>query len=135
MTAATLDLQEVVFAALKADAGLVAALGGARFHDLTPAGLGFPYITFGRSTSYDWSTGTEQGSEHFFSLHVWSKHRGRKEALEVMELARAALHDRDLTLAAHRLANLRLESSEVRHDEDLDAYQGTLHFRAVVEEV
>lgn len=133
MTAAALELQEAVFTALVADAALVAALGGPRFHDLTPAGLAFPYITFARATAYDWGTGTEGGSEHLFTLHVWSKHKGRKEALTLVELARAALHDRVLALATRSLVNLRLESSEVRHDEDLDAYQGTLHFRAIVE--
>lgn len=133
MTAAALELQEAVYGALAADAALVAALGGPRFHDLTPAGLAFPYITFARATAYDWGTGTESGSEHLFTLHVWSKHKGRKEALTLMDLAHAALHDRNLALATHSLVNLRLESSEVRHDEDLDAYRGTLHFRAIVE--
>ncbi|MFC6487974.1 DUF3168 domain-containing protein [Nitratireductor sp. GCM10026969] len=133
MTAATLDLQEAVFAALKQEPALVAALGGPRFHDVTPAGLGFPYVTFGRASAYDWSTGTESGSEHFFSLHVWSKHKGRREALELMELVRTVLHGRDLALSGHHLVNLRLDSAQARYDEDLSAYQGTLHFRAVVE--
>ena len=133
MTAATFDLQEAVFAALKADLALVEALGGAKFHDLTPADLSFPYVTFGRTSTYDWSTGTEAGSEHFFTLHVWSKHKGRKEALQLMELVRAALHERDLALAGHQLVNLRLEFSDMRYDEDLAVYDGSLRFRAVVE--
>ncbi|WP_163269009.1 DUF3168 domain-containing protein [Chelativorans alearense] len=133
MSAATLDLQEAVFAALTNDAALVAALGGVRFHDLTPAGLSFPYVTFGRATAYDWSTGTEEGSEHFFTLNTWSKRKGRREVLALMELVRGALHGEELGLAGHRLVNLRLESSEVRYDEDLGAYHGALHFRAVVE--
>ncbi|WP_274424864.1 DUF3168 domain-containing protein [Chelativorans sp. YIM 93263] len=134
MTAAILDLQQAVFEALKESGALVAALGGARFHDVTPANQRFPYVTFGRATAYDWSTDTETGSEHLFTLHVWSKHRGRKEALELMELAREALHDRALGLEGHHLVNLRLESSEVRFDEDLHVYDGAMRFRAVVEE-
>lgn len=134
MTSATLDLQQAVFEALKGSGALVGALGGAKFHDLTPANQRFPYVTFGRTTAYDWSTGTETGSEHFFTLHVWSKHKGRKEALELMELVRQALHDRELTLPGHQLVNLRLESSEMRFDEDLRIYDGAMRFRAVVEE-
>ncbi|MCT7376065.1 DUF3168 domain-containing protein [Chelativorans salis] len=133
MTATTLDLQEAIFSALADDAALVATLGGALFHDLTPAGLAFPYVTFGRATAYDWSTGTEEGSEHFFTLNVWSKKKGRREVLALMELVRGALHEGELGLAGHRLVNLRLETSEVRYDEDLGAYHGGLHFRAVVE--
>ena len=134
MTAATLDLQEAVFAALSADADLVGALGGAKFHDVTPAKVSFPYVTFGRTSTYDWSTGTEGGSEHLFTLHVWSKHKGRKEALELMEMVRAALHDQDRALGRHHLVNLRLEFSDMRYDEDLAAYDGSMRFRAVVEE-
>jgi len=134
MTAAALDLQEAVFAALNANSALVHALGGAKFHDITPANLSFPYITFGRTSSYDWSTGTEAGSEHFFTLHVWSKQKGRKEALSLMELVRGALHEKDLRLGSHHLANLRLDFSEMHYDEDLAVYDGSMRFRAVVEE-
>jgi hypothetical protein len=133
MTAAALDLQEAVFAALSADAGLIDALGGAKFHDVTPADLPFPYVTFGRASSYDWSTGTEEGSEHLFALHVWSKQKGRREALALMERVRAALHDRSLALAGHHLVNLRLELTELRYDADLAVHDGTMRFRAVVE--
>ena len=133
MTAAALDLQGAVFDALKADDALVAALGGAKFHDVTPADLGFPYVTFGRASVYDWSTGTETGSEHLFTLHVWSKHKGRKQALALMELVRAALHDKDLALVRHHLVSLRLEFSEMRFDEDLAVYEGSMRFRAVIE--
>ncbi|WEX07734.1 DUF3168 domain-containing protein [Chelativorans sp. AA-79] len=133
MTAATLDLQEAVFAALKADSALVTALGGAKFHDVTPANLNFPYITFGRTSTYDWSTGTEEGSEHLFTLHVWSKQKGRREALALMERVRAALHEKDLALSGHDLVNLRLEFSDIRFDEDLAVFDGSMRFRAVVE--
>lgn len=133
MTAASLELQEAVFAALAGDAALTSALGGPRFHDVAPAATGFPYITFGRATVYDWSTASEAGSEHFFTLDVWSKHKGRREALALMELVRAALHDRVLTLAGHRLANLRMESAQVSFEAKLGAYRGRLHFRAAVE--
>jgi hypothetical protein len=133
MTAAALDLQEAVFAALSSAAGLVGALGGAKLHDVTPAHLAFPYVTFGRASTYDWSTGTEEGSEHFFTLHAWSKQKGRKEVLALTELIRTALHDRSLALAGHHLVNLRLESTELRYDADLAVYDGAMRFRAVVE--
>ena len=74
----------------------------------------FPYITFGRTSVYDWSTGTESGTEQLFTLHVWSKSKGKKEMLEIMELARETLHDAALDLDGHRLVNLRLEFSEAQ---------------------
>lgn len=133
MTAAALDLQEAVFAALASDTALTAAFGGANFHDLTPSGLAFPYVTFGRASAFDWSTGTEEGSEHLFTLHVWSKAKGRREALTLMEKVRAALHCKDLALTGRQLVNLRLQSTDLKFDEDLSGFDGAMHFRAVVE--
>ena len=51
-----------------------------------------------------------------------------------MELVSARLKDAALALDEHRRANLRLEFSESRYDEDVSAYHGLLRFRAVIEE-
>jgi len=135
MTASAIDLQRAIFKALSEDAALVAALGGPRIYDPAPANVAFPYITFGRTSTYDWSTGTEIGSEHLLTLHFWSKAQGKAEAAELMELARQALGDGELAMERQRLVNLRLEFSEIRFDEDLTLYHGLLRFRAVMEEV
>lgn len=133
MPSAAAELQKAIFAKLRDDAALVALLGGQRIFDHAPADIAFPYISFGRSSAYDWSTATELGSEHVVSLHVWSKAKGKKEALDIMERARALLHDQPLTLAGHKLVNLRLEFSEARFEEDHSVYRGALRFRAAVE--
>ena len=133
MTAAATELQTAIFAALAADAGLTALLGGAKIHDHVPANTAFPYITFGRTSIYDWSTGTGSGSEQLFTLHIWSKAKGKQETLAIMEKAQAALHDQSLALDAHHLVNLRLEFAEARLDEDLAVHHGLLRFRAVTE--
>ena len=127
------ELQKAIFEALAAN-GALAVLVGARVFDHAPANAAFPYITFGRTSVYDWSTGTESGTEQLFTLHVWSKAKGKKEALEIMELARGTLHDAALELEGHKLVNLRLEFSEARYDDRNEAHHGLLRFRAVVEE-
>jgi hypothetical protein len=133
MNAAALDLQEAVFTALKGHGALVTMLGGPKVHDLTPAGLAFPYVTFGRADVYDWSTDLDEGSEVLFTLHVWSKHRGRKELLHLMQHVGEALGGDAVALSGHYLVHLRLETTEIRHDEDLDVFEGAMHFRAVME--
>jgi hypothetical protein len=132
MPAPAAELQKAVFDALAGDVAL-SALVGQRIHDHAPANVTFPYITFGRTSLYDWSTGTESGTEQLFTLHVWSKAKGRKEVLEIMEIARARLADAALELDEHQLVNLRLEFSEARYDEDLSVHHGLLRFRAVTE--
>ena len=119
MSGAALDLQDAVFTALKDYGPLTSALGGAKIHDLTPAALPFPYITFGQADVYDWSADQGAGAEVIYTLHVWSKYRGRKELLLLMGHVRDRLED-ELTLSAHQLVNHQLESTEIRYDDDLD---------------
>ena len=133
MASAATELQKAVFAALGGEAALVSALDGQRIYDHAPADVAFPYVTFGRTSVYDWSTGTEDGSEHVFTIHVWSKARGKSEAVGIMEIVRGALHDADLALDGFTLVNLRREFEEVRYEDDHAVYHGLLRFRAVVE--
>lgn len=133
MSSAANELQRAVFDVLSSDAGLTALLGDARIHDHAPANVVFPYVTFGRTSVFDWSTATESGTEQLFTLHVWSKAKGKKETLDIIEAAGTLLHDHTLTLDGHALVNCRLEYSEARHDEDLAVYHGLLRFRAVTE--
>lgn len=135
MTAPAAELQKAIFAALTESAALTSLLGGAKIYDHAPANIAFPYVTFGRTSIYDWSTGTESGTEQLFTLHVWSKAKGKHEALEIMEAARAALDGAPLALEGHRLVNLLFEYSEARFDDDLSVYHGLLRFRAVTEPV
>ncbi|HWB46503.1 MAG TPA: DUF3168 domain-containing protein [Hyphomicrobiaceae bacterium] len=133
MSSAALSLQQAIFASLTADAALTALLGGPRIYDGAPQGSAFPYLTFGQSTARDWSTATDDGKEHIFTIHVWSRTRGTSEAQAIMDAVRAALHDQPLTLDGHRLVNLRAEFSDSRRDPDGQTMHGMVRFRAVTE--
>ena len=133
MSSSSWALQQSIFAALAANATLVALLGGPRVYDDVPQASAFPYLTFGHSLVRDWSTGSEDGSEHVVTLHVWSQEKGKKEAHEIMGAVRTALHDQALSLAGHRLVNLRHELSEARREPDGDTTHGIVRYRAVTE--
>ena len=133
MSSSSWALQQSIFAALAANATLVALLGGPRVYDDVPQASAFPYLTFGHSLVRDWSTGSEDGSEHVVTLHVWSQGKGKKEAHEIMGAVRTALHDQALSLSGHRLVNLRHELSEARREPDGDTTHGIVRYRAVTE--
>jgi hypothetical protein len=133
MTAPATEVQKAIHAALAGDATLVSLLGDAHVYDHAPPDVPFPYITFGRTSVYDWSTGTESGTEQLLTLHVWSKAKGKKEIHALMAAIGTALNDAALTLNGHHLVNLRLEFSEVLFDEDQSVHHGLLRFRAVTE--
>lgn len=133
MTSPTAELQRAVFETLSASAALTALLGGAKIHDHAPAHVAFPYITFGNATLADWSTATEQGSEQIVTLHVWSKGKGKKQVLDIMEAVRGLIDDAALSLAGHHLVSIRLRTAEARFDDDLAVHHGLMRFRALTE--
>lgn len=128
-------LQKAVYGRLTGDAGVVAALGGAKVYDHVPRRTPKPYVTFGRNVVRDFSTGEAEGHEHDVALHVWAGARGRKETAAILDALRRALHDSALTLDAHHLVNLRHTSSEIRREDDGETLEGIARFRAVTEVV
>jgi hypothetical protein len=133
MAAPAAELEKAIFSALGADSGLVAALGGARIYDHAPKNVVSPYVTFGRTSVYDWSTGTELDTEQLFTLHVWSKAKGDAETLGIMEIIRARLADILMPLDGRDPVRLKPEFFEQRYDDDLAVHHGLLRFRAIAE--
>ncbi len=133
MPSASWSLQQAIYATVTTDPGLAAIVGSPRIHDDVPQNTPYPYLTLGQSTSRDWSTATDPGEEHTLTLHVWSRNSGRKETHEIMGALKSALHDRALTLAGHRLINLRHVFSDARREPDGETYHGLVRLRAVTE--
>jgi len=126
-------LRAAVFSALRDDAALLAALGGARIHDVPPPTPEFPYVTLGEAQVSDWSTATEEGREHRLTLNVWSRQGGHGEAHAIAHLVQQALHDAPLELAGHSLINLRFSSADIRREAGGRTYRALVRFRAVTE--
>lgn len=112
----SLPLQQALFDRLTADAGVNAALGGAKIYDAPPHAQSGeaapPYITLGDETIADWSTQLEEGALHEVTLSVWSASRGYAEIKTAMAALYDALHETGLTIAGGRLVSLRFVSAK-----------------------
>ena len=71
MTAAN-ELLQAVCARLAGDAALAAEIGDDGIHDRLIARRPFPYLVIGEIETRDYSTSTEKGEEHFFTIAVWA---------------------------------------------------------------
>ncbi|MCX5493077.1 DUF3168 domain-containing protein [Kaistia dalseonensis] len=129
---AALDLQTALIARLRTDLDL-AALVGARIHDVAPRGTAFPYLTLGDAGQADWSSGTEAGGDIRLSLHVWSRAAGKREAWTIAGVVMRILHDAPLALDTHQLVLLRVTYAEVRRDPDGLTQHGVVQLAALVE--
>lgn len=127
------ELQRAVFAKLTSTPALVTRLGGARIYDDVPKKPDYPFISFGPHTEKDWSTGSEEGSEHLFSLHVWSTAKTREEAASLMALARAAMEALSSSLETAHLVSIRHDQSDIEREDAGSRFKGTIRMRALTE--
>jgi hypothetical protein len=128
-------LQGAMHAALSAHAPLLALLGGPRIHDRTPDNAAFPYVTFGPSSSLDWSTGSGAGSEELVLVEVWSRQPGRKQALDIADAIVGALGSASLGGGGHRVVLLRHAGLDVAFVPALRGFRAALRFEALTEPV
>lgn len=135
MTAASWALQRSIYETLTGSAELTSRLGGEGIYSSPPPAAEFPFITIGQSVTRDWSTGTEDGSEHSVTLHIWSRADSALEVHEITEIVRNLLNDQALALDSHHLINLRHEFSQARIDPDGETLHGIVRYRAVTEPV
>jgi len=98
MTDSSLEIQQAVVAALKAD-GAVAALVGARVYDEPPEAPTYPLIELGPGFGEPWEGTTMAGWRLVQTVNCWSRKPGRVEALQIAAAVTAALHRVQLTLS------------------------------------
>lgn len=138
MTAASLALQEAVYAALSVDAALATLLGRPNadpadngVFDHVPEKTAFPYVTIGDDTQADWSDKEVDGEEHTLTLHAWSRHRGRRQVKQILGRLKALLHKQTLAMAGHDSVLIRFDFELTMLDPDGKTYHGAIRFRAL----
>lgn len=129
---AEIALRKVVRAALLADRQIGARLN-LGIYDEAPRHAVFPYVCFGDVILRDWSTGSDVGLEHQFTLEIWSAGPGVIEAIEIADLIVDALARASLQPQGFTLIDLRFASFETRRESNGRLARGRLRFRAVTE--
>jgi hypothetical protein len=126
-------LQTAVVERLSTNAVIVGITGPDRIFDRRITRAEPPYLVLGEAVARDWSTGDQAGTEHRFEIEAWTQKNGRRQAVELADAVRAALHDGDLTLAGATLVNLRHERTVTRRAPRSGLHLARLSFRAVTE--
>ncbi len=134
MTHPVLALRAAILARLKADAPLVALLGGPHIHDTPSRGVEPPYLTFGEATARAWP-GAPGGLRHTLTLVAWSRQSGDAEALAVLERCELALADPPAALDGHRLILLATVGLDLPRPSGPGPRRAGLRFTALTEAV
>ena len=125
-------LQQAVYGALIADDDVAALLDG-RVFDAPPRDAAMPYAVIGDVVESDWSTKTDNGLSLVFTLHLWSRGHGYREAKLAAAALRAALDGAALALSGATLIDLRFDSATYARQGDGVTRRADLKFRALME--
>lgn len=127
------ELMEAVRAALLAHGPLIQLLGGAYVYEEVPRGAPSSFIEFTGLETRDWSTADQPAHEHFLMLGVRTNSRSRKLAQQLADAAETALDGAALSLAGHRLVNLRVVFRAVARGPSAQGFGASLRLRAATE--
>ena len=134
MSGSSWALQQAIYAELCASADVQSVLGDPpRIYDAVPRAALFPYAVIGDGQENDFSTATEQGSEHILAIQVWSRGQGHREAKQLAETLRAVLDGAALTVSGQTLIDIRFQSADYARQNDGETWAARLKFRAVTE--
>lgn len=128
-----IELRKAILARARADAELIAILGGEKLFDEAPRGVEPPYAVFAETQMRDWSADLSRGAEQFLTLAVVSTMRGLKEALDIAHRLVELLDDAPLALQGHALVDLRFVAMETKRDQSGRFGRVSLRFRATTE--
>ena len=130
---AELALRSAIRSAALNDPVITAAVNGS-FYDGAPRDAIFPFVTFGDVSLRDWSTGSDRGLEHQFTLEIWSLQPGNGETLNIGDRLLTFLLSATLKLQGFQLIDLRFVSFEARRESNGRFAKGRMRFRAITEE-
>ena len=130
---AALSLQRGMREALLAHAPLTALLGGGHIFDEVPRGVAAPYVEFAAIETRDWSVADAKAHEHFVQLSITTNARSRALAQAICDCIEQCLDNAALTLAGHRLVNLRTVFWSVARNRNDQNFGAQMRFRAATE--
>jgi hypothetical protein len=112
------ELQTAITAKLKGDSTLMALITGVFDFADVPAGQLMPYITLGDSTEVPDNALGQRGYEDTFTLHIWSRQKGFKQAQTILGRMNTLLDQKPLTLATQSHVSTMYEFTQSMNDPD-----------------
>lgn len=125
------DLQKAIYTTLNAVSEITDKVSAVCDH--VNQNTEFPYIEIGESTSQPWDTQTSYGTEHDFTVDIWSRSKGSSETKELCQLVYSALHHKDLAVENNQLVSLLNTLTDVDIDPDGLTYHGVMKFKALTQ--
>lgn len=94
----------------------------------------YPYVTLGDNITTPANTDDEEGDEIVFTLHYWSRAKGKKEIQQMMRRGKELLHRQSLAVTDWTHVYTEFEGAETLSDPDGVTQHGIQRFRAYLDQ-
>lgn len=133
-TTPVLDIQGEIYGLLSSDSELITA--GARIFDYVEEDSGYPRIKLGEAMESPDNHHGGFGRQTVVTLHVWTKSRGFKETIDIVDRINQLLdHKYDVfTLPRHTLISIKFEFLQTLEDEDPEIRHVVVRYRVTTEQ-
>lgn len=101
--------------------------------DDPPPDQDHPFVEVGRQIAETDDTHTEEGDEVLLFISCWSEHRGKGDALAMLEVVRKQLHNANLALATGSAISCRVLDRRADRDADGHTYMGSATVRVLTD--
>jgi hypothetical protein len=125
-------LQAAVIAALQADEGVAALVGGRVLEEAQAAAV-FPYLAIGPWKSRAWNAGGARGEEVVFGIVAFVRKGGRGAALNLIGRCGVALDGAAISFDGGRVVGVFFQDAEVVLEKDRQTWRAVGKFRVLVE--
>ncbi|MBN8542795.1 MAG: DUF3168 domain-containing protein [Alphaproteobacteria bacterium] len=118
------QLQQALFARLNGDALLMSMIQG--IHDSVPQNTSFPYVVIGDGDQNDVPASDTISVRCSLDIEVFSRSKGRKEVLLILERLYALLHQSVLTVSGYECIISRCSRAETETLIDAVTLRGSM---------
>lgn len=94
-----------------------------------PQDAAIPYVDMGEADSIPADVQCRDGVEETITIHVWTKYGSQREAKEIIQAIRGAVHLQNLTVAGRSAALAAVTSTRLFPDADNSSLHGVVSLR------
>lgn len=126
------EVQTAIATILKADGTFMGLISG--LYDHVPQNKAFPYVVLGTATEIPFDVFGKDGKEQTFTIHIWSRYEGFKEAYTILDRLNVVLDQAALTVTGHTLVYCHYENTDALRDPDGITRHLVIRYRIIAQD-
>lgn len=124
------EIQKAIYEKLIGNSALMAIISGVFDH--VPQVTTYPFVSIGAASSADFSNISKNITDYLLNIDIWSREKGRRQAVQIMDMIYALLHNGSIVVAGQIVVSLRVLSTAIELENDGVTYHGKIRLKIIL---